>query len=126
MIFFSDEGFPKKLTEALRIFFPDYNFQRLQEQFPQGIRDEVWIPYCGKSGLIVLSLDEALITNPMKRQALINHNVYLVVFSGIANKSITQQTSRITGHWDELLETIPQYSPPVIFKVLKETIRIID
>ena len=113
MRLFVDEDFGRGIPEALRALKICRTVQHVRRvfkkrikrgEFPDGVKDEDWIPFAGRGGWLVLSSDTGILDADTQRELWISENVG-GVFLTTGQENRVKVMQLLLRKWD-WLETI--------------------
>jgi hypothetical protein len=81
-VYFTDRDLGKRFAEILRSH--GLMVERHEDHFAPATTDEVWLEAVGKRGWIALTHDRRIRHKPNERDAVMRHNVALLVIVGKA------------------------------------------
>ena len=98
--FFVDAGLSQKMVEGLRTW-GFTNVVHIHEIFEVGTRDEVWLEYVGKKGLVVITKDKMIRKNPKEKAALIKYGI-VAFYLGGDKISIKETAKQLVNSWEKM------------------------
>ena len=78
---FIDRSVPRGVAIALQAVKKAGEICWLEDRYPHDTKDEVWLPDAGAQSWLVVVRDKHIMTRPAERDAVMNHNVGMFVFS---------------------------------------------
>ncbi len=108
MRLFVDEDFGRGIPEALRALQMGEGVQYVRRafrrgikhgKFPDGVKDEHWIPFAGRGGWLVLSSDTGILDADTQRELWISENVG-VVFLTTGQENRVKVMQLLLRKWD--------------------------
>ena len=101
MNLFIDEDTGPSIGRALRsVGFHTVDWIGKSRPVPSGTHDEVWLPYAGERGFLVLSCNFRMLQNERERQAIRDHSVGIIFLPGTASR--LEVLRLIMRRWDWL------------------------
>jgi PIN like domain len=99
--FFFDNTFPRPIPAILNLLEVDAT--HLQDHFPEGTADGVWIPEIGNRGWVLVSGDHRIRKNPANRHALEKANlITYIVHKNYPQLKRWDQVAWIIRWWPDI------------------------
>ncbi|HLG30841.1 MAG TPA: DUF5615 family PIN-like protein [Candidatus Brocadiales bacterium] len=98
--FFVDENLGIDLVNGLRLLGRK-NIEHLEETFPKGTEDEIWLNYIGERGYVLITKDKGIRKNPKEKQALQRYKI-VAFFLGGSQMGITEISKQIINAWGKM------------------------
>ena len=68
-------------------------------EVPRGTLDEVWLPFIGAAGLVVITRDQRIRYRPVEKQLWVEHRVRGFVLTGRRSQSTAHSLHILAEHW---------------------------
>ncbi len=101
-----------------------YHAKDFENEFPEakrekrGIYDNEWIPFAGKSKLILITYDQDFKNLSLKGSLYKAHKVGVIWFKSVKDsRSYWNMVSNIITHWGKIKEVVTKDNPPFIYFV---------
>lgn len=121
MIFLLDATFPPKLARALQELTErhDCEFRYANDEFGHGAQDEVLIHGIRARNWYLMTMDERITRNPVKRKALLEGGIGTFVFTGssLAQRSFYKIVAFVMTVAEEILESAARTRRPFIIGI---------
>ena len=96
-------------------------------EVPRGTLDEVWLPFIGASGLIVITRDQRIRYRPVEQQLWVEHRVRGFVLTGRRSQSTVDSLRILAEHWTAMGTMIEvEVEGPWMFAVTSDDLRAIE
>jgi len=116
MNFFFDNNLSQHLAKAMDILEQEGRVIHLRDEFPDNVKDEVWLEYVGKNRMIVITQDKKIKRRAAELRALKNFKVGAFILGG-QNPGIWQIIKQIINNWLKIKDLSSNTRTPFIFKV---------
>jgi predicted nuclease of predicted toxin-antitoxin system len=114
MKFFIDNNLSHLLARGMREFGEDVT--HLQEQFAESAEDELWLPYIGDKGYVLVTRDETIRWKPAEIKALKRHKVG-AFFLGGKGLSRCQLVQQLVRNWPRMKELAAKEHRPFAYRI---------
>ena len=115
MVFFVDNNLSVKLARAMG-FLSDVQVEHIKDYpdlFPEGTPDEIWLPWVGRSGRILLTRDLNIAKRPGERKAMLDNAIRGFLIGG-KNKDRFQIFANVALHWLAMEKIASELEPPFL------------
>jgi predicted nuclease of predicted toxin-antitoxin system len=116
MKFFFDNDLPEKLAQAMCLLDEDGEVEHLRKTFPQNTKDEVWLEYVGKEGLVLITRDQKIRKRPMELKEYNTHKVGAFILTG-KNLGKWREIKQLICAWEEIRTLAADTQRPFAFEV---------
>jgi len=82
------------------------------------VLDEIWLPFVGKQGWVLLTADKRIRYNFLEKRALQRSSVREFVFAS-GNMSGTEMALALENALDKMRKTCLRFSPPFVASITK-------
>jgi hypothetical protein len=114
-VYFTDRDLGKRFAEILRS--SGLTVERHADHFAPDTADEVWLEEVGKRGWIALTHDRRIRYKPNERDAVMRHDVALLVIVGAA--PFADLARAFVATLPRIEHFLAQHEPPFIAKVYR-------
>jgi predicted nuclease of predicted toxin-antitoxin system len=116
MNFFFDNNLSPKLAEAMNLLEQEGNVIHLTKIFPPNTKDEDWLEYIGKKGMILITQDKQIKKRAAELRAFKKYKVGAFILGG-KNPEIWQIVKQVINKWLEIKNLASKTRLPFMFKV---------
>lgn len=97
--FFIDENYGRDLADGLRLL--GYNVEHIFENFDEGVKDTVWLPYVGENKLALITKDKGIRRKPNEKALLHKYKV-VAFYLGGSKQSGQNIVKQLINAWDKM------------------------
>jgi hypothetical protein len=119
LTFYFDRCFGKRFPEALAHTRPpfavEYHHSK-SNNFPQNMRDDVWLDICGRNGWIAFTHDQKFHAIEAEAMAIKQHNIRCFCLPG-ASEPTWDKLRHFMGAYQRILGIATLQSPPYLYRV---------
>lgn len=112
---FIDRCIPRSVARALASVRNDVEW--LDDRFPPGTRDEVWLAEAGQRGWIVVTRDKKIRTRPNERRAIEDNQAGCFVLASAGNLNRWETLKIVVPTLDEMERLFAATPRPFIFTI---------
>ncbi len=116
MNFFFDNNLSPNLSKAMSILEEDGDIKHLSEVFARNEKDEVWLQYIGKKGMILITRDKKIRKRPSELMAFRENNVGAFILTGKALGK-WREIKQLICAWEEIKALSENTSRPFAYQV---------
>ncbi len=101
MNFFFDANLPDKFAQAMNLLDADCGIEHLKDNFPQDVKDEIWLKYVGEKDLVVITRDQKIRKRPAELTAYKRYKVGAFILTG-KHMGKWKQIKQLICAWEEI------------------------
>jgi len=116
MNFFFDNNLSQYLAQAMNLLEQDGAVIHLKDKFQPDAKDEDWLKYVGKKGMILITRDKKIRRHAAELKAIKSYKVGAFILTGTVT-NIWDTVRQIINNWLKIKDLASKTRRPFAFKV---------